>query len=286
MGIHDREYYRDDTPSGVNLGGDWSIVAKLIVLNVLVYVADIFAGGDHWLMKSLAASPESITHPWMCWQLLTYAFAHDYDGFNHIFWNMFGLWMFGRDIEGVYGKKEFLWMYLLTAVLGGLMFVARSMAVYDPAEWSNHRVVGASGAVTAVTLLYCLHFPKRTILLMIILPVPAWAVGAMIIVGNMVMMFNSAAPVAFDVHLVGAAFAIGYFKFGWRVSSWVPRLRLPKVNRSTRLKLHEPKDNYEALDVEGDRLLQKVGRDGMDSLTKAEQRKLEAYSRRMKQKHR
>jgi membrane associated rhomboid family serine protease len=171
---------------------------------------------------------------------------------------MFGLWMFGRDVESVYGRKEFLWMYLLTAVLGGLVFVLRSMAVSAPDDWPFHRVVGASGAVTAVTLLYCLHFPKRTILLMMILPVPAWAVGMMIIVGNIVMMFNSSEPVAFDVHLVGAAFAIGYFKFGWRVSSWVPSLRL----------------------------LQKVGRDGIDSLTKSEQRKLEAYSRRMKQKHR
>ena len=286
MGIHDREYYQENQSSGVNLGGDWSIVAKLILLNVVIYIADIFAGGDHWLMKSLVASPDSITQPWMCWQLLSYAFAHDYHGFNHIFWNMFGLWIFGRDIEGIYGKKEFLAMYLVTAVLGGLAFALRNMAIHDMADWSNHRVLGASGSITAVTLLYCLHFPKRTLLLMMILPVPAWAVGLMIIVGNVVGLLGPMGHTAFDVHLVGAVFAIGYFKFGWRVSGWVPSFRLPKVNRQPKLKLHEPNENYDELDSEGDRLLQKVSRDGMDSLTKAEQRKLEDYSRRMKQKHR
>jgi membrane associated rhomboid family serine protease len=283
MGIHDREYYRDENAPGINLGGEWSIVAKLIVVNAVVYIADMFT---HGLMDSLAAGPESIAKPWMCWQLLTYAFAHATPGFNHIFWNMFGLWVFGRDIEDRYGKKEFLWMYLVAAVLGGLLFSLRCMAVYDYDSWSLPSVRGASGAVTTVTILYCLHFPKRTILLMMILPVPAWVVGVLIVGGNMMMMFSSAAPVAFDVHLVGAVFAIAYFKFGWRVSAWVPGLRLPKVNRSSKLKIHDPKEDYTDLDVEGDRLLQKVSNEGMDSLTRAEQRKLEAYSRRMKQKHR
>lgn len=285
MGIHEREYYRDEGPTGINLGGDWSIVTKLIVLNAVVYFVDELFFKDNGLMNSLAAGPGSIAKPWMCWQLLTYAFAHATPGYNHIFWNMFGLWIFGRDIEDRYGKKEFLSMYLLAAVLGGLLFSLRCLVVYEPAEWGLPSVRGASGAVTAVTILYCLHFPKRTLLLMMILPVPAWAVGCLIVGGNVMMMFNSNAPVAFDVHLVGVVFALAYFKFGWRVSRWVPGLRIPKIKRSNRLKIHEPKENYAELDVEGDRLLQKVSSDGMDSLTKAEQRKLEAYSRRMKQKH-
>lgn len=285
MGIHDREYYRDDTPAGINLGGDWSIVAKLIVINVVVFIADKFTS-DHWLMNSLAAGPESIAKPWLCWQLLTYAFAHDYNGFNHIFWNMFGLWIFGRELEGVYGKKEFLWMYLVAAVLGGLVFALRCMGTSEQADWHLHSVRGASGAVMAVTLLFCLHFPQRTILLFMVLPVPAWALGTIYILGNIGGLLSSNEPIAFDVHLVGAAFAICYFKFAWRVSSWAPGLRFPKIKRRPKLKLHDPKDNYEALDLEGDQLLQKVGREGLDSLTKAEQRKLEAYSRRMKQKHR
>ncbi len=285
MGIHDREYYRDDTPAGINLGGDWSMVAKLIVVNVVVFIADMFSG-EHWLMESMAASPESIVKPWLGWQLLTYAFAHDYNGFNHVFWNMFGLFIFGRDIEGVYGKREFLWMYLTAAFLGGLVYALRCIAVYEPEAWPLHSVRGASGAVMAVTILYCLHFPKRTILLMMVLPVPAWALGMMYVIGNIAGFVGGAGNVAFDVHLVGVVFAIGYYKFGWRISSWVPGFRVPKIRRGPKLKLHAPQEDYDALDTEGDRLLQKVSRDGIDSLTKAEKRKLEAYSRRMKQKHR
>jgi len=285
MGINDREYYRDDQPTGINLGGDWSVVAKLIVINVVVFIADKFSG-NFGLMEHLVASPESIAKPWMSWQLLSYAFAHSPQGFNHIFWNMFALWIFGKDIEGVYGKKEFLWMYLGASLLGGLAFALRSMAMYEPADWPNHRVLGASGAVTAVTLLYCLHFPKRTILLMMILPVPAWALGMVIIIGNVIGLMNPVGYTAFDVHLAGAAFAIGYFKFGWRISNWIPGMKMPKFKRRAKLKLHDPRDDYSELDHEGDQLLEKVNRDGIESLTKAERRKLEAYSRRMKQKHR
>jgi len=285
MGIHDREYYRDETPAGIQLGGDWSIVAKLIAINVVIFIADKFTNG-HWLMNSMAASPESLAKPWMCWQLLTYAFAHDWSSYSHIFWNMFGLYIFGRDVEGVYGRKEFLRMYLVVALLGGIVFAVRGMLFVEPDRWQSYSVVGASGAVMAVTLLFCLHFPKRTVLLMMVLPVPAWALGAMYILADLARIVGSSGGVAFDVHLAGAAFAICYFRFGWRVSHWLPGARLPKFKRRPKLKLHDPKDNYEELDTEGDRLLQKVSRDGIESLTAAEKRKLEAYSRRMKQKHR
>ncbi len=285
MGINDRDYYRDEPPAGINLGGDWSMVAKLIAINAIIFIADKFTA-DHWLMESMAATPESITRPWMSWQLITYAFAHDYRVYSHVFWNMFGLWIFGRDIEGVYGKREFLLMYLAAAFLGGLVYALRCISVYDPESWPLHSVRGASGAVMAVTILFCLHYPKRTILFMMVLPVPAWALGLLYIVGNLAGLVGGQGGVAFDVHLVGVAFALCYYRFGWRVSNWIPGWRVPKIRRGPKLKLHKPPEDYSDLDSEGDRLLQKVSREGIDSLSKAEKRKLEAYSRRMKQKHR
>ena len=84
--------------------------------------------------------------------------------------------------------------------------------------WRRMLCYGASGGVTAVTLLFCLLYPRATLLAAFLFPVPAWVVGAIIIVSN---VFGSATNspltggVAYDVHLVGAALAVGYWYFGW-----------------------------------------------------------------------
>jgi hypothetical protein len=157
-------------------------------------------------------------------------------------------------------------------------------------------LVGASGAVTAITLLFCIHFPKQTILLMMVLPVPAWFVGAMIIVGNIMGMRFSGENVAFDVHLVGAAFAIAYYRFGWHLGRWVPGFSWPAFkpkkmfSRRPRLRVHrggeEGSGDFEQLEARGDELLEKVNRSGFDSLTEREREILEEYSRRMRDKRR
>jgi membrane associated rhomboid family serine protease len=286
MGIHDRDYYQDERPAGVHLGSQTSVVTKLIIVNVVVYVVDIFMGNE--LTPMLSASPESLAEPWRLWQTFTYGFAHDPSHVNHIFWNMFGLFVFGRDVENVYGPKEFLRIYLLTMVLGGLLWSARGLAMIPAEFWDHTLLLGASGAVTAITLLFCMHFPKRTILLMFVLPVPAWVVGMMVIVLNVMGVMNPDNQVAFDVHLVGAAFAIAYYKLGWNLSRFSIRVPNPKrmLTPRPKLKLHDPAARtQDDLDATADELLAKVRQKGIESLNEAERRQLEDYSRRMRQKY-
>ncbi|MBC8355726.1 MAG: rhomboid family intramembrane serine protease [Planctomycetes bacterium] len=292
MGIHDRSYYRDDDDrsDGIHVSSDWSVVTKLVVINAAVILLSLFIPD---LMHKLAASPHSLTDPRYCWQLLTYGFAHDPDDVWHVFWNMFGLWMFGRSVEGIYGSKEFLRVYLVVIVLGGIIWAGRVALTSDQSTWGLQTVLGASGAVTAVTLLFCIHFPKNTIHLMMVLPVPAWFVGAIIIVSNLLGLADANSTTAFDVHLVGAAFAVCYYRFKWNLGRLVPsslsggvaglkRALKPKP----KLRVHAPDEDYGASDAEGDALLDKVNREGIDSLTSREKKALEAYSRRMQQKHR
>lgn len=281
MGIYDRDYYQSSRQPGVHLGSEWSVVGKLIAVNAIVYIATSIFGDD--LRRWLAASPESLTEPWKIWQLLTYGFVHA-ETPSHVIWNMFSLFVFGRDVESVYGRKEFTRIYLVSIVLGGLTFAVRNLLGSSDAV-----VVGASGAVTTIILLFCIHFPKRTLLLMFVLPVPAWSIGLLIIVGNVMGLAAGEANVAFDVHLAGAAFAIAYYKFGWHMGRWTPgfsgagKLLKPKP----KLKIHEPTggDPYQSLDAQADQLLAKVKREGVDSLSESERRLLEDYSRRMRQKH-
>jgi membrane associated rhomboid family serine protease len=289
MGIHDREYYRSEHRANTT-DSSWTMVTRLIVVTVGLYVLDLFIGKSHWLMEHMAATQESLVNPLQWWQLLTYGFAHSTLGVTHIFWNMVGLWFFGRQIEDVYGPKEFLRIYLVSMFLGGLAWAIRAQLTDDGGS-----VVGASGAVTAITLLFCIHFPKQTVLLMMVLPVPAWVLGVIIIGGNLIGLQVSGENVAFDVHLVGAAFAIAYYRFGWNLSRWWPSFAWPgrisnPFSRQPKLRVHRPHEDaagdFEQLEAQADQLLEKVNRDGFDSLTERERQILENYSRRMRNKRR
>lgn len=287
MGIYDREYYGSSSPSGMSFGTQRAMVTNLVIINVALFILDAFVGNRHWLMNTMAATPESLTKPWLWWQLLTYGFAHSYENKWHILGNMFGLWMFGRAVEGVYGRWEILRIYLVTIVLGGMVWAARAALTVDPQFWPVYRVVGASGAVTAIILLFCVHFPRQTVLLMFVFPIPAWVLGVMIVVLNILGMGDETHAVAYDVHLVGVVFALLYWRFRWNLGRWTTMLPRPgQWLRRRRLKVHRPPREDDSIAEEGDRLLAKVNEYGIDSLTARERKVLEEYSRRMKQKHR
>lgn len=291
MGLFDREYYRDEA-SPPRLGGaDRMMVTNLVILNVAIFIADIFLGRDHWLMETLTLDSSDFAKPWLWWEFVTCGFAHmPYPGMEHILWNMFGLWMFGRDVEVLYGRREFLVFYLMAIVFGSLVWALRHQLV-DPDTPAS--LLGASGAVTAVVLLFVLHYPTRPILLLFILPVPAWVVGILIVGGDVLQMFGPASSraVAFDVHLAGAAFALAYFKFRWNFTRsfsdvrWIGR-SVGRWKPGPRLRIRRPDELGGDEDEEADRILIKVRQEGLDALTSKERRVLEAYSRRMRRKHR
>ena len=307
MGLYDRDYYQDGYGQP-NYGqpnrfssGSRMMVTNLVIINGVLFLLELLLTREgsipgqrvYWFRDILAVEPEVLKQPWLWWKLITYGFAHDPRGIGHVFWNMFGLWVFGRDVELIYGRRELLRIYLATVLLGGLFWCLKEVLFFQ----SDGRTIllGASGAVTAIILLFVFHYPKRTIMLMFVLPVPAWVVGLLIIGGNLLMLLQaqSDVAVAFDVHLVGAAFAIAYFRFGWNLGRITPNLgRLrdgaPRIKRGPKLKVHDPDrdDRYKKQDEEAGRILDKVNRQGMDSLTSKEKRILEDYSRRMRRKHR
>jgi len=82
MGIHDREYLRDESPRGFQLRAPSSMVMTLIIVNAGFWLADMIFFStrgpyQHILMGAMACSAESLMYPWLWWQLLTAGFAHD-----------------------------------------------------------------------------------------------------------------------------------------------------------------------------------------------------------------
>lgn len=139
------------------------ITCLLLILNVAVFALQL-QGGDA-LLRSYALWP--LGAGFMPWQIMTSAFLHG--GLLHLATNMFGLWMFGRDVERVLGSYRFLLLYLasvITAAAAQLTVI--SMA--DPAL----PTVGASGGLFGVLGAFALLFPRRRIMLLFPpIPMPA-----------------------------------------------------------------------------------------------------------------
>lgn len=297
MGIYDRDYYRQERPL-FSVRAPRSTVGILIAINVAVWILDYFTpvtdsiplvGERHWLSDHLAVTGYTLIHPWMWWQFLTYGFAHSPFDVGHILWNMFALFIFGRDLERQYGRKEFTRVYLVAVVLGGLAW-----GIINQIKGGGDIIpmYGASGAVTAVVLLYALNFPYRTILLFFVLPVPAWALGALIVGYNvlgavgLLSTETAGGSVAVSVHLAGAAFAYAYHRLRWNLGRLVEgRFSLPSFRRRPRLRIHHPdQENTPDLSEEVDRILAKIHREGEESLTRKERRTLETASRQYQRK--
>jgi len=99
------------------------------------------------------------------WQLITYSFLHG--GIAHIFFNMFALYMFGGDIERLFGSRFFLAYYFVSVIAAGICHLVVS-------SWMGATIyptVGASGGIYGLLLAFAVYFPHRQVLL-IFPPIP------------------------------------------------------------------------------------------------------------------
>ncbi len=287
MGIYDREYYRDE---GIRLQPDWngrSAISYLVILNIAVFVANIllskggFTSQNQGIVNELLALRDSnATQPWMWWRVLSYAFVHDSSQIFHLLFNMLGLYFLGRSVEDKYGKLEFLRIYLMTAIVCGSLWLVKSFALNTP---QTEILLGASGAVICIEMLFVLNFPKETVYLFVF-PIPAWVLGVFLVLSNLVS--SPSTGVAVDVHVVGILFAFAYFFLGWNFGFLQD---VQGTFRRTKRKLLGPKlrvhqENGATDDAEADRILQKIHEQGKDSLTSKERKFMEKYSRRVRER--
>ena len=151
-------------------------VKWLVIINAGVYlliellkVAEPDLG--YALFAILALIPQLVTHGWI-WQLVTYSFVHA--GLFHLLFNMLALWMFGAELERIWGTRYFLKFYFVTGVGAGLLTVLFSLLPFEVAHRIQGSVViGASGAIYGLLLAYALYFPDRPIYMYMLFPIPA-----------------------------------------------------------------------------------------------------------------
>ena len=247
------------------------------------------------------------SHPWNFWQLLTYGFLHDgpslelqeklqafgrsqhYSPF-HLIGNMLMLFFFGREVEAVMGRAEFIRFYCAAIVMSGIAWVV-SEQFQDPGI--AVRLVGASGGVMAVLAVFIWYFPRQTVYFWGVLPVPVWALGVLYVAvdfGGAVGMTRGDAKliVAHVAHLAGAVFGLLYAWRGWSLEE-IAGLATGLFRRRPRMRVVRPDeaaDDDASLDEAVDRILAKISRSGEASLTPGERETLARASRRLKDRGR
>ncbi len=148
------------------------------------------------------------------WQLISYGFLHG--SFNHIFFNLFAVWMFGLQIERVWGSQRFL-LYYVVCLLGA----ALTQLLVQQLNGGMYPTIGASGAVFGLLLAFGVMFPNNRIFL-IFLPVPIKAKWFVLIYAAVELLFgvtDTMPQVAHFAHLgglIGGAALLWYW--GWRPS--------------------------------------------------------------------
>lgn len=175
----------------------------LILINVLVFGLQFLLGGlidAYFALWPPQAAPLGGPE-FHLWQVLTYGFMHG--SLTHLFFNMFALFMFGSDIERLFGSKRYLIYYLLCVVGAALMH----LIVVSVSNMPPLPVVGASGGVFGLLLAFGMAFPKRMLMLIFPpIPMPAWLFVTLYGIFELVMgVTQTASGVAHFAHLGGMA---------------------------------------------------------------------------------
>ena len=172
---------------------------KNAVLAIALINAGVFVLTS--LFKNLSAYlglvPILVVESQAYWQFFTYQFVHG--GFFHLGINMLTLFFFGVPVEQKIGTKEFILYYLLVGTIDGLL----SFLVYAATGFYYINIVGASGAIFGVLLLYAVIYPNSVIYLWAVIPIPA----PLLIVGyaviELISMFSANDDIAHLTHFIG-----------------------------------------------------------------------------------
>lgn len=292
-------YYRPSTFGGFSFFPP--VIKGLLIANAAVFLLTEFIGNltmdgvslRYFIYRYFALLP--LGEGFLPWQLVTYQFMHG--GFWHLFFNMFfGLWMFGMEVEHMWGARKFLTFYLSCGVIAGLAQLILS-PLLETSSLGPIPTVGASGAVYGVLVAFGMMFPDRYIFLYFLIPVKVkYFVMFLIALGVL-----SVGDVAHLAHLGGALAGYLFILYDRkhlplggafsRIRWWWNSLTVDSPAKdgaseeATILEFQEREERKEGEQPDDqkrvDEILDKISRGGYSSLTEDEKKVLFEASRKL-----
>jgi membrane associated rhomboid family serine protease len=161
MAFSSRSYVNRYIPSNrFPVGLKWLLIVNIALFAIPILFQRVFSP----VLDDFGLIPSEVVRHLRLWQLVTYMFIHE--GFG-IVWNMLALWMFGAELERLWGTRRFLRFYFLCGICAALTVIAAAYAFTGV----NIRTVGSSGAVYGVLMAYAVLFPDRVILWGFLIPI-------------------------------------------------------------------------------------------------------------------
>ena len=148
-------------------------VKMLLWANVGVFVAGAAIPPlGSLLIEAFGLRPQAVLTGLRIWQPVTYLFLHG--GFTHILFNMLILWMFGVQLERLWGPSFFLRFYFITGVGAGIATIGAGLLPFAFSEPTYVSItIGASGAIYGLLMAFAIYYPNTPILMFFLFPVPA-----------------------------------------------------------------------------------------------------------------
>jgi membrane associated rhomboid family serine protease len=270
MGLYDREYtqadfqqhgsqYRFTPQMRFNFPKLTPAVKWLLIINVGIFLASIFVRPlGVFIYSWFQLDATSLGLALQPWRLITYQFLHDPGYAFHIFMNMLGLFFLGPTLERHWGSKKFLPFYLGCGIAGGLFYLFLVAVRFLPPGV----MVGASGAILGLLAACAILFPQF-IVIIFIFPVPIrFAAIGLTAVYFLMLITRGGNAGGHAAHLAGMAAGAAYvYSQSWR-HKYTSKIRTSRWEK----KVTAQRD----LQVEVDRILQKVHDSGIQSLTRKE----------------
>lgn len=284
MGLYDREYMYQERNE--NQGSGRSPMWYIIIINLLMYFFVASPGSESYNTLALAANRQDAV---TLVQLVSCGFLHA--NFSHILANMYGLYLFGSIAAPILGEKRFLILYFSGIITSSLAFYAINYGKHTS-------LVGASGAICAVTIAAAMTDPEKKFLI-IFMPFTPIKITTMVICYTLLNFLlavgdNPNDPTSYLAHLAG--FISGYIAMkiiGKDTVRWDP-LKLkktgsprhtapppPKADDTSRRK-SEKNNSAPVSNAELDALLDKVSREGINSLSEYELSRLRQARKQMR----
>ena len=241
----------------------------LIGLNLLLYVFKTISDGEVDLVQILGLSPETV---WpLVWQPLTYMFVHG--DFWHVAINMLVLFLFGSELETIWGRHGFIKYYLITGIGSGLVWLIFQSFSSVPAY-----LIGASGAVYGILTAYGLMFPNRIVYIYFLFPV---RVKYFVMILGGIAFFSSLgnhSNISHLTHLSGMLIGFAYLRSNSQWGKMIFSLRKHILEK--KLKREERRQNKKKmLQKDVDHILDRINQVGYDGLTDSEKSRLYAASK-------